>query len=180
MAKIFDIGTKSELPEYGHEYSDSTVVPPSETPDIEPKEVKGKATPEALYRLEDVDRASKIVSVVEKLNKALDNVRTAIRDFDDEIEREIQLDYLRNNVFELILLKDINQNFGDILTAIQVCLKNESNSPFSQLQLVKMEKVLQIMKNNFNMSDNVFENCLNILDEDFDLAIPMGIQSKDA
>ena len=157
----------------------STEVPAFEHSYVETTQEEQRATPEGLYKVEDVDKVTKLVSIVDTLNLVLENIRVAIVDFEDEVEREIQLDLLRNNIFELILLKkDVNQNFGDILTAIQVCLKNKTNSPFSKTELVKLKKVIGVMKNNFNMSEHVFNECLYVLDESFDLTIPMRIEPE--
>lgn len=146
---------------------------------VETRQEEQQATPEGLYKIENIDRVTKIVSIVDTLNLTLENIRVAIEGFEDELEREIQLDLLRNNIFELILLKkDVNQNFGDSLTALHVCLKNKSNTPFSKIELVKLRNVIGVMKNNFNMSDNVFNECLYVLDENFDLTIPMRIEPE--
>ena len=151
--------------------SESTEVQYFEEENFEPKK-EAKVTAEGLYQVQDVDKASTVVSTVNRLNQALENVSKAIEDFEDEIEREIQLDLLRDNVFELTLLKDINRNLEDLLAALQVCLRNKEDSPFSRVELVKLRKVIAVTKNNFNMADNILDECLAILDDNFDLSIP--------
>ncbi|MDQ7838690.1 MAG: hypothetical protein RDU59_09410 [Thermodesulfobacteriota bacterium] len=167
------------LPFQKKEGSQSTEAPDFERSYVETRQEDEKATPEGLYKVKDVDRVTKLVSIVDTLNLALENICVAIADFEDEVEREIQLDLLRNNIFELILLKkDVSQNFGDLLTAFHVCLKNKTNTPFSKIELVKLRNVIGLIKNNFNMSDHVFNECLYILDENFDLTIPMRIEPE--
>lgn len=139
-----------------------------------------KATPEGLYGTGDLDRAGQLSKIVDFLNKSIGNVKYAIENYDDEIERDGQIDILRHNIFELLVLRRVNRNFGDVLTAIQVALKNKKYATFKRDELVKMKSVLETMKNNFNMTESVFEKCIDVLDENFDISIPIQDDVVDA
>jgi|GEM_PF-5368873 len=149
----------------------------SSLPAVE-KQIQNPATPHGLYEVGLLDNT--IISVVENLNEAIKNLDIAIKNYNDEIEREIRLDLLMSNLFALNSLKGISQNFGDIITAIQVSLKNKNTSPFKESELSTLKKVLEIMKNNFNMSLTIYDQCLSLLEESFDLLIPMNVAFNNA
>lgn len=133
-----------------------------------------KATPLGLYS--HPGAVSSVISIIEKISSCTSHIDDALMNFEDEIERGIQVDYLANSMQELIYLKEANSNFGDILTAINICLWNKITvEPIKREDLVTLRSVFEIIKNNFTMSASVYDRCFKILNDHFDFAIPMSV-----
>jgi len=138
-------------------------------------EIPNVRTPaESLYRVETGEE-NLILKVIEIVNEGLKCLDVALENFDQELERETQMDIFQHLTFELSFLSRIDTNFGDVITALQVALKNKNNTPYTREEIIGLRYLMNILRDNIIMSERSFVKCLSILDDNFNTVIPIEV-----
>jgi len=121
--------------------------------------------PESLYT-----RDSYLVKMIEILDQCRKQLELALEEYEDEIRREdamLRFVHYLNKVSYLAMLFNINHNFEDIITAIQVGIKNKKGEPYTREEITTLRYVVKTLRQGPIMSDQTYERCLHALDKEF-------------
>jgi len=121
--------------------------------------------PESLYT-----RDSYLVKMIEILDQCRKQLELALEEYEDEIRREdamLRFVHYLNKVSYLAILFNINHNFEDIITAIQVGIKNKKGEPYTREEITTLRYVVKTLRQGPIMSDQTYERCLHALDKEF-------------
>jgi len=121
--------------------------------------------PESLYT-----RDSYLVKMIEILDQCRKQLELALEEYKDEIRREdamLRFVHYLNKVSYLAILFNINHNFEDIITAIQVGIKNKKGEPYTREEITTLRYVVKTLRQGPIMSDQTYERCLHALDKEF-------------
>jgi len=136
---------------------------------LAPKRAVQPVQPESLYT---GDRY--LVKIIEILDQCLRQLELALEEYDDEIAREdtmlLFVHYL-HKVSHLAMRFEVNQNFEDIITAIQAGIKNKDGKPYTCEEIATLRDVVKTLRQGPIMSDQTYERCLDALDKDFKLGL---------
>ena len=137
-----------------------------------------KIEPEGLYRptldAEVVSEVSQIFGIRDIIQNAIDLLSNALP-LDDEIERECELNLFTELIFVLSAYIRINKNFKDAICLVQTAVIAHIKNIYSRPQIVALQKVLSLMRNNIFMNKDVLNDCVDILeDAEFDINAPLS------
>ncbi len=147
----------------------------SEVSEFEGAHVTGtqKLAAERLYESATTEKTEiytlKIINVINEYKKYLLN---SIKHYDDEPTRENEMTLFRTIVYEFDYLQ-LNDNLRDAITALKTALFSVSKKPFRREQLVSLNIIVDIIKQNIYMSESTLIKILNILDDNFNIAYPV-------
>lgn len=108
------------------------------------------------------------VAARKKLAEGIICIDTAVNSFDDEIEREIQLNNLYGILRELSLIQDFNMDFESIISVMRASLYRIiiHEAPLSPTYLIKLrEHVFKRMRDNVNLHEKVFGSTIGAIAE---------------
>ena len=126
--------------------------------------------PESLYT-----RDHYFVKIIEILNQCLRQLELALKEYEDEIAREdtmLLFAHYLHKVSHLAMLFEVNQNFEDIITAIQAGIKNKKGEPYTCEEIATLRNVVKTLRQGPIISDQTYGRCLDALDEKFKLGLP--------
>jgi hypothetical protein len=105
----------------------------------------------------------------------IDHLDEALRNSDDEIERETIMTYFAEDIFKLNMFLKINENFKDAICLLETAVIAQNSSVYNREEIWALKKVLDLMRNNIYMNEDKFNECYDILEEaGFDLNAPIG------
>lgn len=148
---------------------------------IRPREESGidqKISPESLYRAKvpsDEDfEIPKVVKIREIIRECMDRLSNALI-FEDEVERESEMNLITQSIFELAGFIKINKVFKDAICLIQTAVEAQTKCVYTRPQIVALQKVLSLMKDNIFMDEHTLDECGDILEAaDFDINAPLA------
>jgi hypothetical protein len=134
--------------------------------------------PLALY---DKESSNIIVVIYDIMTTAIKYLERARLAREDILEFNISLDLFRACFNKLIFIKEPNQNFLDIITAIFVALENKKEDVYNEQELNLLISILNKIKNNIIMDDICFNDCLLKMKNIFNILIklPNGLELVD-
>ncbi len=141
--------------------------------DVEP-EVGQKISPERLYRVSGEDSGtSKMLRVRQIIQDSVDRMSDALY-VEDEIERESEMNLITQDIFELIGFIKIDKCFKDAICLIVTAVQAHTKSVYTRPQIVALQKVLSLMKDNIYMDEDILDACSDILEAaSFDINAPL-------
>lgn len=129
---------------------------------------------ESLYeKISPSSESTKILSIIRILNKYNKYLVSALENFKDEATRENEMMLFRPIVFELDYLNLHTDNLIDIATMMKVALLSKDKEPYSREQIIALKNSIFLIKNNINIPDNIKDNIIDYLDNNFDLSVPL-------
>lgn len=144
------------------------------------------ASPASIYRVfgeseEGKQSDSVLLKAREILETSLQCLIQAKMSFDNEIERESELDLYFNNMRKISFLPIKNRNFDEIVTALLVSLQGNISNTYTSEKISALKIVTEIVMDNIFMSEDLLNECINTLEKaNFDLALPLkGIDFDD-
>ncbi len=137
---------------------------------LAPKRAVQPVQPESLYTSDHY-----FVKIIEILNQCLRQLELALKEYEDEIAREdtmLLFAHYLHKVSHLAMLFEVNQNFEDIITAIQAGIKNKKGEPYTCEEIATLRNVVKTLRQGPIISDQTYGRCLDALDEKFKLGLP--------
>ena len=137
---------------------------------LAPKRAVQRVQPESLYTSDHY-----FVKIIEILNQCLRQLELALKEYEDEIAREdtmLLFAHYLHKVSHLAMLFEVNQNFEDIITAIQAGIKNKKGEPYTCEEIATLRNVVKTLRQGPIISDQTYGRCLDALDEKFKLGLP--------
>ena len=135
-----------------------------------------KLSPESLYEsVKPVGEESQILRTIDILNTYKKHLDNAIKDYQNESSREIEMTLFRNIVFEFDYVSIVDNNFRDVLTGLKTALFSMSTQPFLEKQILSLSEVISRLKNNVaSLPDSEYHGILDKLEDNFNLAGPLA------
>lgn len=133
-----------------------------------------KLSPERLYETAtaDIDE-SPILRKINIINEYKKYLQNAIENYEDEPTRENQMALFRTIVYEFDYIKNLAINFQDAITSLKIALFSLNTEPFKREQLVALNIVMDMIKQNINIPDDILSKIVDELDTHFNLAYPL-------
>jgi hypothetical protein len=137
-----------------------------------------KALPENIYQIFDESNQEQIsenlvLKIRELLNNGLQHLKQAHFGFNEEIERESEVDLFFSNVRRVAVFPSKNSNFEDAITALLVALQSNVANGYSREKILALKDVTELLLDNIFMSEEILDNCITILEKaKFDLSYP--------
>lgn len=146
----------------------------------EPQEsrIGQKISAERLYRAkvpsgEDFE-IPKVVKIREIIQECMDRLSNALI-IENEVERESEMNLTTESIFELSGFIKINKVFRDAICLIQTAVEAQTRGVYTRPQIVALQKVLSLMKDNIFMDEQILDKCGDILEAaDFDINAPLA------
>jgi hypothetical protein len=136
-------------------------------------------SPAHIYRVfgeseEDKQSESVILKAREMLEKSLQHLIQARKFFDDEIERENELDLYFNDIPKISLLPIKSRNFDEIITALLISLQDNITKTYTLEKISALRNVTEIILDNIFISEALLNKCIFSLEKvGFDLSLPL-------
>jgi hypothetical protein len=136
-------------------------------------------SPAHIYRVfgeseEDKQSESIILKAREMLEKSLQHLIQARKFFDDEIERENELDLYFNDIHKISLLPIKSRNFDEIITALLISLQDNITKTYTLEKISALRNVTEIILDNIFISEALLNKCIFSLEKvGFDLSLPL-------
>lgn len=132
-----------------------------------------RVSPERLYSDE-----SSIIKVRQIMNQGLSYISNSLISYNEELERENYIDLFWSIILELqyfLIRTPMNANLEEGVTMLQVALYNHRKRPMNRDEIVALNIVLEKLRNNINLPEEILDECLDKLEEaGFDLVSPLG------
>jgi hypothetical protein len=146
---------------------------------IQEKIDSGKASPENLYQVigeakNYVQSENLILKIRELLQKGLQHLDRAYSEFDEEIERESEVDLFFSVIRRLSVYSIKDMNFEDAINALLVSLQGNVSKGYSRQKITALRDTTTILIDNIFLPENKLNKCLDALeDSGFDLTYPL-------
>lgn len=119
------------------------------------------------------------MEIVDIINKYSEHLHKALSNYDDEIccENEMTLFQPITYEFDYIKINKKNyENFDEILTMLTVGLitHKKTEERFKKEQIITLIEVMDLMKNNIDMSEKIYDDISDKLSDHFNLAGPLA------
>lgn len=132
---------------------------------------EGMSSAEILYKplFPDVSPITEIARLYEIINKYDKHLENAIKLYDDEAYREIEMTLFCQMPYELDYLNISNSNIGEVATAMKVAFYSNKTNPYRREQIMSLRKVLDFIRKDISVGEKPLMEILSTLDDHFDL-----------
>ena len=147
--------------------------------DILEKIDSGKALPENLYHVigeaeNYVQSDNLILKIREFLQKGSQHLDRAYNEFDEEIERESEIDLFFSIIRRVSVYTIKDMNFKDAINALLVSLQGNVSKGYTRQKITALREIINILIENIYLPEIKLNECLDILeDSGFDLTYPL-------